>query len=50
LVKNKKSPQDERGADVSLLKDKQGQGKNLRQKQEIIPRQMETNVSLLKGL
>jgi hypothetical protein len=39
LGKNKKSPQDEWGTKVSLLKDKQGQGENLGQKQEITPRQ-----------
>jgi hypothetical protein len=38
LSKNKKSPQDERETEVSLLKSKPGQGENLGQKQEIIPR------------
>jgi hypothetical protein len=38
LGKNKKSPQDERGTKVSLLKGKPGQGENLGQKQEITPR------------
>jgi hypothetical protein len=38
LEKNKKLPQDERGTNVSLLKDKQGQGEKLGQKQEITPR------------
>jgi hypothetical protein len=34
LEKNKKLPQDERGTNVSLLKDKQGQREKLGQKQE----------------
>jgi hypothetical protein len=38
LDKNKKSSQDERGTNASLLKDKQGQGEKLGQKQEITPR------------
>jgi hypothetical protein len=38
LGKNKKSPQDEWGTEVSPLKGKPGQGENLGQKQEIIPK------------
>jgi hypothetical protein len=38
LGKNKKSPQYERGTNVSMLKGKPGQGDNLGQKQEITPR------------
>jgi hypothetical protein len=49
LGKNKKSPQDERGAEVSLLKGKPGQGVNLGQKQEITQDERGAEVSLLKG-
>jgi hypothetical protein len=38
LGKNNKSPQDEQGTEVSLLKGKLGQGENIGQKQEITPR------------